>query len=530
MATQVCKWASTSKSRRIRPDSAVIGIACALSRDALRSPLLFGLDDDEPDFVGARMTATATVDEVVSEPKGLLESWLGRNASFGRSLAFITFVGALWRLGFLIFAKMDQQLALNDSMYYSIQASLNSEGSWFQDGLTGQPGAEHGMLTSLYLTPWSIGPSDGVFRQRFALTLLGIATVAIIGLTGRRLAGALARPGPTADGRGTAERIGLVAAGIAAVYPNLWIHDSVVMSESIAILLVSLALFVALGHHSNPSVQSGFLLGVVAALGALTRSELVLLIPGFAALSAILSRRRRLPLWPALAIVIAGVATLMPWSLYNASRFNEPVFLSTNDGTTLLGANCDSTYYDDIGGWDLFCLAPLPSLGVGHNPGDPDASDRSADRRERAMEYVEDHLDRLPLVMVARVYRLLDLYGLPSMIDLDVGEEKTEWAVWAGIVCWWLLAVLAVIGWRVLSHRRVSRRWWLAVPWCVVLATAILIYGAHRIRAPGEPTVVLLAAVAIVTWWERTRAARSNPRARTSTRTGSREFLKQTDC
>lgn len=456
------------------------------------------------------MTVTDAIDDVPAEPKGLLESWIGRDSSFRRSLAFITFLGALWRLGFLIFAKLDQKLLLNDSLYYSVQASLNSEGSWFEDGLTGQPGAEHGMLTSLYLTPWSLGPGDGVFRQRFALTLLGIATVVVIGLAGRRLAMTLAGPERTAQRRSTAERIGLVAAAVAAAYPNLWINDSVVMSESIAIFLVSLALFVALGHHSNPNVQSGVVLGVIAALGALTRSELVLLIPGFAAVSALLCRRRRLPLWSAIAIVLAGVATLIPWSLYNLSRFNEPVFLSTNDGTTLLGANCDGAYYDDIGGWDLFCLVPLPELGIGHNPGDPDASERSADRRERAFNYIDDNLDRLPLVVVARVYRLLDLYGLPSMVALDVGEEKTEWAVWAGIVSWWILAVLAVFGWRTLSRRRVGRRWWLAVPWVVVLATAILIYGAHRIRAPGEPTVVLLAAVAIVARWERSSLARSD--------------------
>ena len=53
----------------------------------------------------------------------------------------------------------------------------------------------------------------------------------MIGLVGLRLAG---------------PRVGLVAAAIAAVYPNLWINDSLVMSETLALLLVSLALLVAL--------------------------------------------------------------------------------------------------------------------------------------------------------------------------------------------------------------------------------------------------------------------------------------------
>jgi hypothetical protein len=33
-------------------------------------------------------------------------------------------------------------------------------------------------------------------------------------------------------------------------------------------------------------------------------------------------------------------------------------------------------------------------------------------------------------------------------------------------------------------------------------------YGAHRIRAPAEPAVVLLAAVAVVTALDRARRAR----------------------
>ena len=102
-------------------------------------------------------------------------------------LAAITALGAAWRLGYLWVVKRNQQLLLNDSLYYSIQAGLNSEGSWFKDALTGQPGAEHGMLTSLYLTPWSLGDGDNVFRQRFAMTLCGIVTVALIGLAARRL-------------------------------------------------------------------------------------------------------------------------------------------------------------------------------------------------------------------------------------------------------------------------------------------------------------------------------------------------------
>jgi len=78
-------------------------------------------------------------------------------------------------------------------------------------------------------------------------------------------------------------------------------------------------------------------------------------------------------------------------------------------------------------------------------------------------------------------------------------------------VCWWMLSVFAILGWRVLRRRAVAARWWLGVPVVAVLVTTILFYGAHRIRAPMEPTVVLLASVTMVTWWERRRPGTLDP-------------------
>ena len=94
-----------------------------------------------------------------------------------------------WRLGYLLAVKLDDPLLLNDSLYYSMQAGRNSDGDWFREALFELPGAEHGPLTPLWLTPWGLLPGDIIGWQRFAMTVLGIATVAVIGLVGRRLAG-----------------------------------------------------------------------------------------------------------------------------------------------------------------------------------------------------------------------------------------------------------------------------------------------------------------------------------------------------
>jgi hypothetical protein len=409
--------------------------------------------------------------------------------TFRVGLLIITAVGAVWRLGYLAAAKLGEPLLLNDSLYYSMQAGRNSEGDWFREGLTSLPGAEHGPLTSLWLTPWSLGSGDNVDWQRLAMTLLGIATVAVIGVLGRGLAGPV---------------VGLVAAAAAALYPNLWINDSLVMSESLACLLVALALLVALDVHDDPAPLRSALLGLLVGLACLTRSELGLLAVGFAGLAWWRGAHRPQRWLAPVLIVGVSLLTLTPWVAYNLTQFERPVLLSTNDGTTLLGANCDRTYYEDVGGWDIRCLEPVP------NDDSIDASIRSEARRDVAVEYVRDHWTRVPVVVAARVARTLDVYGLSSLVALDRGEEKAAWAVWAGIVWWWVLAVAAVVGWRVLgrpgrSDDAAAARWWLLVPLGAVLLTTILFYGAHRIRAPAEPAVLVLAAAGLVAGWGRIR-------------------------
>lgn len=401
-------------------------------------------------------------------------------------LAVISVIGGVWRLGYLVAAKWGDPLLLNDSLYFSLQASLNSEGHWFEEGLTGGPGAEHGPLTSLYLTPWSIGGWAHT-EQRLGITVVGLAVVPLVGLLARRVGG---------------DRVGLIAAAIAVVYPNLWLNDSLVMSETIAIVLVTLALFVAVGADDAPTARAGALVGFLIGLAALTRSELALLAP-LGALT--MWRRTRAPvprLVPPAALLAAALVTVSPWIVYNLARFEHPVLMTTNEGTTLLGANCDITYYDQVGGWNLLCLDAV-------TPEDyADASLRSAAQRDVALAYVRDHLERVPVVMVARLARTVDLYGLNHLVHMDVDEEKAAWAVWAGIGMFWVLAVAAVVGWRELRRRDVRARTWLAGPIGAVLVTAVLIYGFHRLRAPAEPAIVVLAAVGLSAGWDRLRDSR----------------------
>ncbi len=82
-----------------------------------------------------------------------------------------------------------------------------------------------------------------------------------------------------------------------------------------------------------------------------------------------------------IAIGIA-VAIMLPWMIFNAARFEAPILLTTNEGSVLLGANCDDTYYgSEPGGWELQCI--LDPAGTVRNE---DTSQRSARQRREAIE------------------------------------------------------------------------------------------------------------------------------------------------
>ena len=106
--------------------------------------------------------------------------------------------------------------ALERLVWYSGQAVKLADGDGFVDFFYGGPTAEHGPLTPLLLAPVS-WMDDPVRWQRTVMTVIGLAVVVAVGLLARRVGGWW---------------VGVVAVALAAIYPNLWMNDSLVMSEA----------------------------------------------------------------------------------------------------------------------------------------------------------------------------------------------------------------------------------------------------------------------------------------------------------
>lgn len=140
---------------------------------------------------------------------------------------------------------------------------------------------------------------SGLIAMRLVSMLAGLATVAVVGVLGWRLAGAT---------------VGLVAAGMCVVLPFFAVHDGIGIMEPLVTLIVASALLVQLELARRPRLALGVALGIVLGAGALTKENYL---PAAALIPASLlcfdwspaGRGRRMRVWlGSIAIGLAGIA------------------------------------------------------------------------------------------------------------------------------------------------------------------------------------------------------------------------------
>jgi 4-amino-4-deoxy-L-arabinose transferase-like glycosyltransferase len=269
------------------------------------------------------------------------------------------------------------------------------------------------------------------------------------------------------------------------------------MAETVAIFTTALALYWAYRYWHEPSWRKLAIVGLAAGAGALSRSELVLIVPLMVVPLAVLapgpSRAER---WRGIgAATAAAVIVMAPWLVFNMTRFEEPELLSTQFGLTLSSANCDEVWNANfVSYFDIRCSQRIePSL-----PRGLDESQQDARHRRIAIRYVKNHLGEAPRIALARVGAILGLYQPEYQITLD-GSFEGRGVRWAriGMYSFYALALLSVAGAIALRRRRTVPVFPLLVPPVMVLVTVITIYASTRFRASAEVSLCLLAAVAI---------------------------------
>jgi hypothetical protein len=391
-------------------------------------------------------------------------------------LAVIAVVGLAVRVLFLRH-YVSQNLRFDDGLWYHGQANLLADGKGLLDPLAYvfqhriRESAGHPPLWVFVLG--AVSWLGGTSAHAHQLTQVAVATVAIVavGFLGREVAG---------------ERAGLLAAALAALYPAFWANQGDVYAESLYTVVFALMLLVAYRMYRRPTWATAGMLGLTAGLAALTRGEALLFLPILVlpvCLRAPVEHTGRGVLIGAAAV--GALVVLAPWTVYNATRFDDPVPVTTNLGPVVAGANCPQTYRGpELGSWNVGC-------SVRNFPGDESVV--SARLRSVGTTYASDHLGRLPVVVAARIGRTFEVY------DVDPNTLGPGWVQWLMAGAWYALVPLAVAGAVVLRRRRVTLLPVIATVVVVVIAVA-LTWGTPRFRVPVDVVALVLGAVALDAW------------------------------
>ena len=332
------------------------------------------------------------------------------------------------------------------------------------------PTAEHPPLFPFALAGLSKLGIASVNAQRMFNVIAGTVTVLLVALLARRVAG---------------RRAALIATGLSALYPAFIGADSSLMSETLFGALVAGTLLQALRWYEAPTVIGAGILGVLIGLATLTRSEGLLLWPLLVGPTVIRLRMQGLRL--GLVAALGCAVVLAPWVIRNAIALGRPL-LSDNQGITVAGSNCRSTYYgSQIGNFDFSCVA----TAIKGRPLRESEAVTSSYAQSVGLRYAQNHPVRAVLVAGLRLAGVWGLFAPGRQVVVTgrrVGLQKV------GIAMYYVLLVLGVIGavaiWR--SQRRSA--WALATPFMATSVTAVLTYSLVRLREGADVSLLVLAA------------------------------------
>jgi hypothetical protein len=391
-------------------------------------------------------------------------------------LVVIALVGLGVRLTYTLTVAVDQRTVGDALTYHRLAQSLSQGDGYVRtDDPEPQPTAEFPPLFPAVVSVASWLGADTIDAQKVFTSVLGISTVVLVGLLGRRV-----------DGPAT----GLVAAALTAVYPMLFQADGALMAESLYAPLVTAILLATYWAIDRPSPARWATVGALTGLAALTRTEALLVVAVLVVPAALRHGRRT----TRDRLALAGVATLAvlvvtgPWLVRNWLTFDRFVPISNNSGTLVAGANCERTYSGDFEGlWLLECIDPIDTEGM-------DEAEAFSRYRQVGTDFARDNLSDVPRVVSIRVLRTFGLYDVSTQINFETLEGRSNHWQTVGHRMFLVLAPLAVAGAVVLVRRR-AVVWPLLAPLVVVAVTAVVSYGNQRFRMAAEPGIVVMAAV-----------------------------------
>lgn len=397
-------------------------------------------------------------------------------------LIIILIVALAVRLGIGVFlgfnAKPDQAACGADTVEFEYMAWSASQGNGFVlyngGALTAFRAPGYPMLLSVVYKIFG----RHFWMNRLMLSMIGILTCWLVYLLALRMT--------------LGDNVGLFAAFITAVLPLQFYWCGHFMSEPVSSFMNVAVCFLLVIAYERKSILMYFVAGLAAGFSVLVRAA-GMLVPFVYGFLLLISRRLRfgkLLIFCILFAVGTGLM-IMPWTIRNRIVLDRTVLVSTNGGSTFLGANNDLvTKFGEKWGYWVSSTIIDPVRKRTEVWSLPNESDK--DKMEWAIgkEYVRNNLTKMPLLIVGKFWQLMKPFP----------HSANKMYVFITGLGWIFLFPLTVMGMIFIWQNKDKRDLFIPINAQILtlLATVFIFYGSERFRAPYEPLLAIYAAVAVV--------------------------------
>lgn len=391
----------------------------------------------------------------------------------------------------VVLASPDYKPAFDSSDYVRHAVSIGG-GNGYPDSVLTSSDSPSAFRPPLY--PYLLGGIQFVFGEvetagRLAGALFGALAVLLVFLIARHL---------------WDRRTALAAAGLAAVFPGMFLLGGTLITEPLYLAIELAAVLFALYFRARPDqLRWAAAAGLCCGLAALTRSNgMLVVIP--VALGVMVARPRfsRAGLLAPVVVLVVALLTVTPWAVRNSLVFDRLVGFNVQTGFGIAG-----TYNENAYERDGHRATWLPSRYADryrplYERTDLDEAELDARLRAEAVEYA---LDNPRYAMETTFYNALRMLQLIEEHPIGADANRTQLAfsdteARVEQVSFYVLLLLAAAGFAVMARMPRERRppvfiW--AVPLlCIVAAFPVI--GSTRYRTVVYPFLVLAAAPALV--------------------------------
>ena len=423
-----------------------------------------------------------------------------------RWLVGILVVALLARIAWVAYAARAPQ-TLIDPSFYGFLATQIADGKGYtypNDVPTAYypPGYPIALGVVVWLVQLLPGSYDLPTVVGWFNIVLGMATIVLVFELGRRLF--------------SDTRVGVVAAAVYGLWPNIVFHSAVALTETLFnfLLLAALLVLVAPAWHRRPSTGRVVGFGLLVGASVMVRPISVLLLP---ALGWVWARRAgwdwRWALSRMALVGVAALALVLPWTVRNARAMDALVPISTNFGDNL----CIGHHEGASGG---FALAESCFDGFDGLERPEYETRRNSETTRKGLAYLVSHpVDEVRLLWWRAWYTLRNDHDAVRAAE-SYGADRFMSVRWRNVWTWsadlWFFAALGlgVLGLVAVRGRRDPRLSLFLWAMVAMALPPLLFFGDERFHVPMVPFLAVLAAVTIVRVAQPQAAGSSGPSSR----------------